>query len=447
MKYLCSLLVIAVVCVSLSAGAHAAAVGEPNFDISAKGVYLYNLDTDLLIYEKNADEPMYPASLTKIMTCILALEKTGDLDKEMLTYPNYIQDYLYNYQYVQGNGGVSTGGLLAGQELPMRELLYALMLPSANEAAMIIADHLAGSQESFADMMNARARELGCTGTSFVNPNGLFDARHVTTPRDMALLTQHAMDLPGFMEIVSTTTRRYTPSGGSELVWETTNQMMVEKSSYYYPALRGVKTGTLPESGYCFVSTATRDGFTYLLVVMGAPITDSEGKTVSQNTAFAETQRLYDWVFDTYKRKSLVERGKYVKEIPLRLSMDKDFLQLMTADRFTALVPNSVEASSVTMKFDIPESVDAPVKKGDLIGKVTLVLAGEEIGEVELLAAESVSASTLLLVLEKVRAVVGSFWFKFAIIFILLLIAFYVVMIILRNRGRRKSGYRPRRRL
>jgi len=426
----------------------AAVIGEPDFAVSAEGVYLYNLDTDTLIYEKNAEKSMYPASLTKVMTCILALENVDDLDEEMVTYSNAVQDYLYRYQYVEGNGEVSKGGLMAGEELPMRQLLYALMLPSANEAAMIIAEHLGGSQGDFADMMNARAKELGATGTNFVNSNGLFDASHVTTPKDMFLLTRHAMELPGFMDIVSTTKHTYGPTNlHTELVWNTTNHMMLESSKYYYPALKGVKTGTLPDSGRCFVSTATRDGFTYLLVVMNAPYIGEDGKVLDDQMAFVETKQLYDWVFDTFRRKALVEKGKLVPEVPLRLSLDKDFLQVMVAERFTALVPKDIEPSSVTLKYNIPESVDAPVKKFDHIGTATLVLAGEEIGEVELLAAESVPASKLLVILEKIKSVLSSFWFKFAVIFVILLILFYLIMTILHNRGKKSGGYRPRRRL
>lgn len=420
----------------------------PNFTVESGAVYLYNLDTEEVIYSKNAHEPMYPASLTKIMTCILALENTPDPATEIITYPQYVQDYLYDYQYIKGNGIVSNAELMAGEQLPMEDALYALMLPSANEVAMTIAHHIGGSQEAFAAMMNKRARELGANNTSFVNPNGLFDPKHVTTAYDMAQLARHAMSLPGFMDVVTTSSYTCPPTNKHEnLVWTSTNRMMMQNSEYYYAPLKGIKTGTLPESGRCFVSTATKDGFTYLLVIMGAPYLDESGKALPQQMAFVETKRFYEWAFENFRVKTLVDKGKHVGDIQLNLNLDQDRLRLMTAERVTALLHRDIEASNVTFDTQIPESWNAPVKKGDEIGEVALMLSGEEVGRVKLLAAESVEASTVLVALEKVKSVTRSFWFKFTVILIVLLIVSYIALTIVRNRNRRRRGYKPRRRI
>lgn len=424
----------------------AAPLYMPEAPFTAKAVYLYNIDTGAVISEQNSTQPMYPASLTKIMTCILALENTGDLDFETVTFPQYVQDYLYTYQLQ--NGGVSLGGLSANEEISMRKLLYALMLPSANEAAMMIANHLAGSQEAFAEMMNRRAKELGATNTHFVNANGLFDENHTTTAEDMAKIALHAMSLPGFMDITSTISFDSGETNKHDnLHWESTNLMMMPENSYYYPGLRGIKTGSLPESGRCFISTATKNGFTYLLVIMGSDYYDAEGNVLPGNKAFDDTRVFYDWVFASYKVKTLVEKGKIVAEIPLRLSMDKDFVKLMTDDRFTKLMNTNIEASSVVIVPEVPDSLDAPVKKGDVVGEAKLMLSGEEVGRVKLLASESVEASQLLILWEKVKEIMRSFWFKFAVVFIVSLIISYIIMMILRNRRRRRSGYKGRRRL
>ncbi|WRS28601.1 D-alanyl-D-alanine carboxypeptidase family protein [Oscillospiraceae bacterium MB08-C2-2] len=422
---------------------------SPPHEVSAQYVYLYNLDTETLIYEKNSNEAAYPASLTKIMTCLLALEMTEDLDSTLLTYPLYIQDFLYDYQYVKKNGAVSLAGLSMGETLSMRQMLYALMLPSGNEAALIIADYLGGgSQQTFIEMMNKRAKELGANNTNFVNPNGLFDESHTTTAKDMFLIARHAMSVPGFMDIVSTTSYETGPTNKHDnLTWRTTNQMMVPASSYYYPALQGIKTGTLPQAGKCLVSTASKDGFTYLMVVMGAPMADSGGNAYAQDMNFSETKRLYDWVFDTFKVKALVEKGKYVSEVELKLSMDKDFVQVMTAERFTALLPDDIEASSVTLVPVVPESLNAPIQKGDEVGYLRLLLSGDEVGQVKLVAAESVAETPVLVFLEKFKSILGSFWFKFAVVLVVLLIILYSFWMIMRNKRRRTSSYRPRRRL
>ncbi len=419
----------------------------PDKPVTARAYYLYNVDTGEAVAELNSAAPMYPASLTKIMTCILALESGQDLDSTEITYPQYVQDYLYTYQLE--NGRISLAGLMAGEILSLRDLLHAIMLPSANEAAMIIADHIGGSQEGFAELMNNRARELGAANTHFVNANGLFNENHVTTAEDMAIISRHAISLDGFIEIVKEYSYDTGPTNKNDnLHWESTNEMGLAESSYYYPSLTGIKTGWTPEAGRCFVSTATRDGFTYLLVVMGSEDTDADGNVMQTNMAFEDTKTLYDWVFSSFRVKTLVENGKIVAEIPLRLAMDKDFIKLMTNERFTALMHHTVDSSSVTIIPEIPESIDAPVRKGDEIGEARLILSGEEIGRVGLLAAESVEASPALIVLEQVKGIVATFWFKFAVIFIVLAVFAYIILMLARNRRRARMGnYKPRRRI
>jgi D-alanyl-D-alanine carboxypeptidase (penicillin-binding protein 5/6) len=436
--------------------AYAAPNHQPDFEPSSEFIYLYNMDTQDVIYEKNADKPAYPASLVKIMTCILALENTPDLGVPVV-YPNYVQDYLYNYG--RNFGSVSLAGMYAGEEMPMRELLYGMMLRSGNEVAMTIANHVAGggndpsNQTKFVEMMNKRAKELGATNTNFVNPNGLFDPQQVTTARDMATIARHALSLPGFMEIVSTYSYSAAPTNKNPegLDWSTTIQMQVPGTTYYYPYLKGVKSGTLPQAGRCLISTATKDGFTYLLVTMGAPYLDASGKVLEGRADYEDHRRIYDWVFDSFKVKMLVAKNRALAEVPLRLNTEKDHIQLVTADNFTYLVPKDLDpATGVVMNFEVPEVVDAPVTKGDAIGWVSLVLYNEEVGRVQLLAAESVEASRILVILEQVKAVVASFWFKFAVIFVVLLIVLYIFLMIARNRNRRnrsKSIYKPKRRI
>lgn len=440
---------LAVLLLCLSVPAQAATTYVPDYDVQAEFVYLYNVNTEQAIYEKNAGEKCYPASVTKIMTCILALENTPDLDSEFVTYPTYVQDYLYTYQLTYG--GISLADLSAGERMSMRDMLYGLMLQSGNEIAMSIADHIGGSQAGFVEMMNRRAKELGARNTNFVNPNGLFDENHYTTAYDIAQITLHAMSLPGFMDIVSTTSYVAGPTNKHErLEWTTTNMVMIPNSEYYNANVRGVKTGTLPESGRCFVSTATKDGFTYLLVVMNSPYLDEQGLGMSHNYAFDDANGIYNWVFGNFKVRPIVEMGKYLEEIPLRLSLDQDYLQLMTAERFTALVHKDVDLStSVTYLYDLPDSVDAPVRRYDKIGTVTLMLHGETIGTVDLLAAQDVAASGVLVLLEKIKGILRSFWFKFAVVFLVLLIILYILLMIVRNRNRRRrsSGYKPRRRI
>ena len=419
----------------------------PDFDLTAGAVYLYNLDTETLIFERNSDKPMYPASLTKIMTCILALENTENLDSEMVTYPMSIQNELYLYQLEVG--AVSSAGLLAGEELTMRECLYAMMLPSANEVALCVAAHIGGNQESFAQMMNRRAKELGALNTNFLNPNGLFNPEHTTTAYDMFLIARHAMSLPGFMDIVNTPSYTVRPTNRhtESMIWNTTNEMIAPSSGYYYPYSSGIKTGTLPQAGRCYVSTATRDGFTYMVVLMGCDYQDADGNTLPRQMAFDEATRLFNWVFSEFRLKTVINQDAPVTEIPLRLSFEQDHVKLMSGERLTALLPSDIDLSRIEMQPNIPKSLNAPVLKGDIVGDVTLRLNGELLGTVSLQVAETVEGSAVLAVLDAIQTLIRSFWFKFAAVFLGILLVLYIILMIVRNRNRRRRGYKPRRRL
>jgi len=421
----------------------------PNMRIHSEIVYLFNMDEQNLIYQRNADQPAYPASLVKIMTCILALENTPDL-RVMVNYPTYIQNYLFNYQVSQGVT-ISLAGLRAGDELSMHDLLRGLMLQSGNEIAMIIAHNVAGGQAAFVEMMNARARELGAVNTNFTNANGLPDPQMTTTARDMAIITKHAMGLPGFMDIVTATSYIAGPTNrNTRPEWTTTITMQIPGSRLFYPHLRGIKTGTTPQAGRNFISSASRDGFTYLLVVMNAPFINPEtGAALPENYAFVDTRNIYNWVFDTFRTMTLVGRNIRVHEIPLRLNANQDFLPLETADRLAALVARDIDSdASITWIYEVPDWVNAPVQRGEHIGYLRLFLYDQELGRVALLAAETVEASRLLLLLDQIRAITRLFWFRFAIIFIILVVILYIALMIVRNKNlRRRSSYKRRRRI
>lgn len=414
-------------------------------EITAEAIYLVNVDTGDVIYQKNAEQSRPPASLTKLMTAILAMENTPNLDTEILTYPLYVQDYLYLYQLE--HGGVSSGNMRAGDQFSMRDYLYATLLPSANEAALTIADHVGGSQENFVDMMNKRAQELGATSTHFVNANGLPEDGHVSSAKDMALFAQHAMSLPGFKEIVTTTQHTASPLNRPDtvLTWNSTNFMQNKESNYFYNGLEGIKTGTLESAGRCFVSTATRDGFEYLLVLMGSKLDTESGV----QDAFEDARAIYNWVFDSFHYKTLLEQGKVVGELPVRLSADQDHVQLIAAEHFSALMPDTVEATSVAQVVTTTaDSLDAPVEKGAEIGTVTLIFDGQEIGSVPLLTGEAVAASSVLVFWEKTKAVTETLWFKFAVVFAALLLIAYILLMMIRNRNRkrrRRQGFDNRR--
>lgn len=434
-----SSLLLAVVITGLSAITPAFADYDPGFDVDAEAVYFINLDTGKVIYEKDADKKVYPASTTKIMTALLALENIPDLDTPQIELKLYIQNAL-------SGTGASLAGILRGETFTPRELLYAALLPSGNEAAMMLGDYVGdGSLDYFAEMMNEKAAELGAVNTHFVNASGMHDDDHYATAYDMYLITMAALENETFREIVST---NYYYAGedqnGNPLHWNTTNFLISPGSTYYYPYATGVKTGTTDEAGRCLVSTAEKDGYHYLMVMMGAPQYDFNGEKLEENMVFKQTIGLYDWAFSSFSNKTLIEKDVGVGEVPLKLARGgKDYLLIKSGEVFTDLLPNEIEASSITMELDLPAVINAPIEEGDQVGTIRLMLAGEEIGSVPAVAAEDVDASLIATLIDQFKRLFRSFLAKFIVAFVILSIIAYIIITVLR--GRNKNRYYRRR--
>lgn len=419
--------------------------------------YMVELKTDTIIFAQNEHKKMYPASLTKIMTAILALENIPDLNT-VITYPLEIQDIMYQANKAAG-GQMSVAGFSAGEEITALDLLYGTMLPSGNEAAAILADYVAGSLPAFYDMMNAKAAELGAVNTHFSSAHGLFDPENYTTAYDMYLITKYAMANETFAQIVSTPTYVSNPTNKNPngYAWSNSNQMINPRvENYYYPEITGVKTGTLDESGRCLITTAQKSGYEYMLVLMGTTLYDSTGAYLSPRSDFVQTASFYDWAFENYKVKTIIEKGTVVYDVNLRLARDnKKRMQLMSGETFSTLMPKNYNVDNVRT---IPQldsallnedgSINAPVTKGDVVGELRLILSGKEIGRVPLLAAENAERSEALYLLNQIRGFFTSFWFKFIFIFLLVFAVLYIILVAVRNRNKRKYRHvRHRRKL
>ncbi|RGX56058.1 D-alanyl-D-alanine carboxypeptidase [Anaerotruncus sp. AF02-27] len=468
-KKIASLLTVIILCTALltpASASSAAANYPPPFadELYCQAVYMLNLDSNSEVFAKNEQAQMNPSSLNKIMTCILALEEVADPDTETTELKAYIQNELYNL------GVTQLGGIYMGEPMTIRDLMYAMMLQSANEAAMMIADYIGdGDIPYFCELMNKKAKEIGAKNTNFANPTGLYAEENKSTAYDLALIVQYAMQNQDFVDIV--TTRTYTsqptPNYPNGISWVSNNQMQnPSDTDYYYEGLKGVIPGALTELNMRnFASVATRDGYSYLLVVLGAPITNEDGERYKTNLAWFDTNRLYNWAFETFRVKTLMDIGEEVAEVGVRLSWDKDHIKLLAADKFASLVPNETTEDSLETFVEIDKKytevpvkgkkgenspdtekfIDAPVKKGEEIGHVKLMLAGEEVGRVRLVAAESVEQSKWLYYVDKVKSFTSNFLFKFVLTFLIVLVVLYIVLMIIRNRNRRRYQMRRRK--
>ncbi len=415
---------------------------SPDFEITAKGVYLVNLDTDTVIYEKNKDERLYPASLTKIMTSLLLVEMVPDLDNTVITAKASI---LGSFSSMN----VSLAGILAGEELTARELLYCMLLQSGNEAAAIVADYLGDqSINNFIDMMNERARELGAVNTNFVNPHGLHDEAHYSTAYDIYLIAKEALKHDEIIEIASTYSYQLRKTNKREPEWlVSTNKMMQKGSAYYRSYIKGLKTGTTTPAGRCFTAYAERNGYHYLSVMLGSAYKDESDNILSENYVFSETAKLMDWAFEKFSLKTLLPSDQSCAQIPLRLSSERDSLLLYPDQKIVALIPDEIDPSSVQVIPHTNTYAQAPIKKGDVVGYVEVKLADEVVGIADLVSGEDIARNEFLYIGHLVKTIFTSIWIKLAVVLLILFALIYVLLIIRQeiNAQRYRSIIKKRR--
>lgn len=413
--------------------AHAAY--NASLDTKANVAFLMSLDDGTVIFDKNADAQVAPASLTKIMTAILTIENCTDLDA-MVTIKKSSIDAL------MGTNS-STAGLVAGEEISVRNLLYCMLVKSANEAALVLADYIGGSVNAFVGMMNDTATQFGCENTHFMNPHGLDELNHYTTARDLAKITQHALTLPVFSEITNTVTYKLPATNkNSERNILSTNWMINPNfRTYYYAYAQGIKTGTTSNAGQCMISKASKDGYNYLGIIMGATAEDVNGDGNPDNSAFLDCKKMFQWAFDTIRLSKIADPAQIATVIDVKLSWKVDHIRLVPESEVTALVPIGTDSSGVMMQViteETPTSVNAPVKKGDVLGKARILYAEQEIATVNLVAAEDVNMSVSLWLLHGIKVIFTSTVFQIIFAIILLILAVYIFLLIRYNRIKKR---------
>ena len=334
-----------------------------------ESVYLFDLDTGKTILEQNADQPRYIASLTKMMTALLYLESGLDLEQE-ITIPTSLTQEFTDIQNANG----STMGLKVGETVRRIDLLYGLLVASANDAASAIASDVSGGDlTAFVAKMNARAAELGCTDTNFTCVHGLYDYGNVSTARDLAKIAQACYADETYMEAAETVTYTLPATNlhTSEREITTTNLMENPDYTYYRDYIRGMKTGFTTLAGRCYVTFAQQDGHTYGLVVLGSDL----------DNIYKECAEMLDWTFGTFKDRQLTDTETVLTTVPLTQCRTQPEVELYAANAVTGYGHPDDE---VTYTYDLPESVRATVKEGQVVGTATVWLDGYEVGTVDL---------------------------------------------------------------
>lgn len=403
---------------SFPASAASGAKYDLGFDVNAKAYIVVSLDTGETVFEKDADRQYTPASLTKLMTAYVVMKNVEDLDGTMVTAPASVYDELYGTNS-------STADIRKGETLSVRQLLYALLLPSANEAANILADYVGnGYSENFYMMMNSEAQKLGCTNTHFSSAHGLFAENNYTSARDMYLIAKACYETPGFMDIVQTT-RYQLPANtkhDSPYYILSTVKMQNPSSPYYRSYVHGMKTGSLDEIGHNFVSLCQQNGESYICVVIGADKSEDPG------AAFTTTAGIMDYFFANYSMRNANNSAYPVTEVPVKYSADADTVLLYADTPVMAILPNDADESSFQKVYNLPESVSAPINEGDVIGTVDYYLAGEKIGTSQLVSHDTIERNFVMFVVGKFRERYQSLYFRVVLCVTAVLLIGYGIM-------------------
>ncbi|MFZ5969520.1 MAG: D-alanyl-D-alanine carboxypeptidase family protein [Bacillota bacterium] len=350
-------------------------------EISAPSAILIDAATGEILYEKDAHALMYPASTTKIMTAILTLENTKLEDIVIIDKDTPFTD---------GNRIYA----IEGEEFTVEQLLYALLVESANDAAVALAKHISGSVEEFAKLMNKRAKELGAKNTHFTNPNGLPDENHLTTAYDLAVMGKYAMTLPGFPEFVKTVRYQIPPTNkqpetrylksSNRLLWGTGSRNRIELNGQWvdikYDFIEGIKTGYTVQAQQCLVSAAKKDGHRLIAVVLKA-----QGTNI-----YVDTRKLLDYGFNQFQFVKIGQKGQIIESISVENGEEKS-LNLIAQDDYYKPIPIDTQLENITTKIALKENnLRAPISKGEVLGKVKYYAGSTFLGEDNLLAAESI---------------------------------------------------------
>ena len=334
-----------------------------------ESVYLFNLDTGKPILRQNSDQQRYIASLTKMMTALLFLESGKDMNAE-ITIPTSLTQEFKDIQNANG----STMNLRIGETVRRIDLLYGLLVASANDAASVIASDVSGGDlTAFVAQMNARAKELGCTDTTFTCVHGLYDYGNVSTAEDLAKIAAACYANETYMQAANTLTYTLPATNlhQNERSIKSTNLMLDPEYAYHRDYVRGMKTGFTTLAGRCFVTFAQQDGHTYGLVVLGSDM----------NNIYRECAEILDWAFSSFSDRQLVDTETVLTTIPLTKCRTEEAVELYAAGDLSGYGHADDE---VTFEFSVPESTSATVKEGAVLGTATVYLDGYEMGTVDL---------------------------------------------------------------
>ncbi len=380
-------------------------------DVShAEAAALMDMKTGRVLYGKNIQEKLFPASTTKMMTGILALEK-GKLDDVITATYEAIKDITIEDSHM---------GILIGEELTMEQLINGMLVYSANDAANVIAINIAGSVSAFADMMNQKAAELGMYNTHFVNACGIQADEHYTTAEDLAILAKYCMQNEKFREIVKQSIYNIPPTNKytKERNLPNTNLFLSRSPYNFYQPCIGIKTGHTSQAGYCLVSAAEHKDISLIGVVLKCANQNEKEKAYS----YMDSKNMFEFGFNNYTSKKISSPGDVIADSKVYEAKDNMRVAFTVKEDIFALVPTKAESEDIV--FNVERSDDelkAPIAKGTVLGKVTYMCNGAQLASADLVAANDVEQDKILFVIHFVVKIITSPFFFIPVILLIII--------------------------
>ncbi len=413
---------------------------EDPLALTAKSAVLIDAKTGIVIYDKNKDIKSYPASTTKILTALLAIENTNLTD--ILTHSH---NAVFNIE-----PGSSHIGMRENEQITMEQALHGVLLASANEVCMAIAEHISGTVEEFVELMNEKAKEIGAKNTHFVNPHGFHNDNHYTTSYDMALIMKEAIKNEEFVNYISTTTYTIPVTNivNEERILNNSNKLILKTSPYYYEYCIGGKTGFTDEAGNTLVTYAKKDNMELICVVM-----QDDGTKV-----YEDTKTLFEYGFSSYEQKEIFDKESYKsKEEVVQIFKNEEIplgeIYLSASDNVKLNLPKNVDVSKIEKVTDIQTPIVGPINIGDKVGNLNFVYEDNIIYSIDLLSDNKIDIvdEAKLERQEKMKSIFKAILniLKYILIgLIIFIIAFLTLAFIVRNilkyrrRRRRMNRYR-----
>lgn len=352
---------------------------QNNLSLYSEAGILIDSKTGKVLYGKNENVKMFPASTTKILTAIITIENCNLSDKVTASREAIISI----------PPGYSNAEIQPNDTISVQDLLNVFLIHSANEAGYILAEHISGSIENFANLMNEKAKEIGCTNTHFTNPSGIHNENHYSTAYDMSLIAQYCMKNETFRKVVSTPYITFSPSEGKQLKFYNTNDLIINTSKYYYKYAIGIKTGYTSQAKNCLISASSKDGLELIAVILGA----AHSEEVS-STRYVDTINLFNYGFDNYKSTEILARDSVIKNVEVEnATKDTKDLSLLAKDTISVPVPKNINIDTLEPSIEI-NNLSAPISEGAVVGKITYNINGENYST-DLVAGNSVIRSDI----------------------------------------------------